>query len=460
MKKIIRTVFIGAALLGAVSCSDKFFEQYPANTITEGNHYQTDDDFDQAVKCCYLKIKTQMGFFLNELAFRSDECGLEAMAVSTQDRYDLDHFQEASNNGILTDVWNAWYNGVYRCNDILDHMEGKELANGDKYRGEVLFLRAWWYFNLYRVFGGVPVTTKVVSPAEAKTIARCSDEQMYDRLTEDLTAAVELLPEKRSAEKARVTKIAAQGLLAKVYLTFGKYEEAQAILDKALEDTNFGMMPTTGDAFSVTNKMNKEILFAIYYNKATDNGHGFWYSAKTSVLADIENPKAQFKGIYTDTDNRLPLINSYTKISNTVFAMNKWYDEYDATYTTIVGNDFPILRYADLYLMYAEALGQQGKIADALPYLNKTRTRAGLSELTSAEISSKSAFIQALADERGKEFALEGQRWFDLVRLGLAVDYFKSLGYTLDSHNLLFPIPQNQIEIVNNESILWQNPGF
>ena len=424
--KIIKIALTGTLLLSLASCSDSFFEQYPSNSITEGNFYKTDDDFNQGIYSCYHKMKTQMGFFLNELAYRSDECYLESMAVSTQDRYDIDHFQEKSNNGIMKNIWNAWYNGIYRCNDVLVHMDGKKLTNGDKYRGEALFLRSWWYFSLYRVFGGVPVTTTVVSPADAKTIARCSDEDMYNRLTQDLSEAISLLPAKRSAETARVTKIAAQTLLAKVYLTFGKYPEAQKVLEDAM----------------------------------TDTGYGYWYSTNTGVLADITNPTKQFKSLYSAEDNRFNLINTYTKISSSLYAMTKWMDTYDAQFTTQVGNDFPMLRYADVVLMYAEALGQQGNISEALTYLNKTRKRAGLTELTEAEVADKKAFIQELASERGREFALEGQRWFDLVRLGLAVDYFKGLGYSLDDHNLLFPIPQDQIEIVNDKSILWQNPGF
>ena len=120
MKNIIKSALIGLAALSLASCGDSFFEQYPANTVTEGNYYKTDDDFNQGVYCCYDKLKTQMGFFINELAYRSDECELTAMAVSTQDRYDLDHFQERSNNAILSNIWNAWYNGIYRCNDVLD----------------------------------------------------------------------------------------------------------------------------------------------------------------------------------------------------------------------------------------------------------------------------------------------------------------------------------------------------
>lgn len=460
MKTIIKIALTGTLLLSLASCSDSFFEQYPSNNVTEGNFYKTDEDFNQGIYACYDKMKTQMAFYLNELAYRSDECYLESMAVSTQDRYDIDRFQEKSNNGIMKNIWNAWYNGIYRCNDVLGHMAGKTLVNGDKYRGEALFLRSWWYFSLYRVFGGVPVTTTVVSPADAKNIARCSDEDMYNRLTEDLTEAIALLPEKRSKEVARVTKIAAQALIAKVYLTFGKYPEAQKVLEDAMTDTGYGLMATTAQVFDISNKMNKEIIFALYYNKTNDHGHGYWYSTNTNVLADVRNPTPEFKAIYSADDNRLNLINTYTKITNSLYAMTKWMDTYDAQFTQQVGNDFPLLRYADVVLMYAEALGQQGNISGALTYLNKTRKRAGLAELTEAEVADKKAFMRELADERGREFALEGQRWFDLVRLDLAVDFFKARGYSVDSHNLLFPIPQDQIEIVNDKSILWQNPGF
>ena len=175
---------------------------------------------------------------------------------------------------------------------------------------------------------------------------------------------------------------------------------------------------------------------------------------------DIRNPTQLLRDSYDDTDNRKTLVNDYIEVTkNKLYVLPKWYDTYDATYTTVVGNDFPLLRYADVVLMYAEALADSN-LSEAITWLNKTRTRAGLPELTTADVPSRQVFIQELAKERGREFALEGQRWFDLVRLGLAVDYFRSLGYAIDEHNLVFPIPQSQIEIVNNPSILWQNPGF
>lgn len=458
--KIRHIIALAAATVGLVSCSEKFFEEYPSNTVTEGNFYQTEDDFNQGVYACYAKLKTQMAFHLTELAYRTEECILESMAVSTQDRYDIDHFAENSSNGILSDIWNAWYNGIYRCNDVLDHAVGKDFAKLPQYKAEALFIRSWYYFNLWRCFGGVPVVKTVATPAEAKLVPRCSESEMYEMLMEDLTYAAANLPEARSAEKARVTKIAAQALLGKVYLTFGKYAEAESVLTEAMSDANFGLMPTTADAFNVANKMNKEIIFALYYNKSNDNGHGYWYSSNTAVEADRRNPTPEFKAIFAEKDNRLALINTYRTVSSSVYPMAKWDDEYDATYTTQVGNDFPHLRYADVVLMRAEALAQQDKVGDAVPYLNMTRTRAGLAEAKASDFASKDAFIRELADERGREFALEGQRWFDLVRLGLAVEHFRSLGNTIEEHNLLFPIPNDQIEIVNNTDILWQNPGF
>ena len=453
---------LGLLALGLGSCGEGFFEQYPSNNITEGNFYKTDDDFNQGVVACYAKLKTQMSFHLTEIGYRSDENVLESMAVSTQDRYDIDHFAETASNGILNDIWDAWYNGIYRCNDVLDHMAGAKIANYDKYRGECLFMRSWWYFNLYRAFGGVPIAHKVVSPADAKTIRRCTDDEMYALLTGDLAEAARLLPASKGAEKARVTDIAAWTLLAKVYLTFGKPGEAKTALEEAMKNPNYGLVNTTADAFNVKNKFNKEIIFALYYNKANDTGHGYWYSTTKPEEAQLTQPAPVFRALYDARDNRLPLISEYTEDKKGTYLLNKWFDNRnDALKGNVVENDFPHLRYADVVLMYAEALAESGSsLGDALVWLNKTRTRAGLDALKAEDIPSNGAFIEALADERGREFALEGHRWFDLVRLGLALDRFHEMGYKLDAHNLLFPIPQNQIEIVNDKTILWQNPGY
>lgn len=455
---IIGGCLSAATMLTTSACSDSFFEQYPSNNITEANHYQTDDDFNQGVRGCYDKVKAQSGFFVTELAFRSDESLLSAMATSTQDRYDMDHFQDVPSNGILTSVWNAWYNGIYRCNDVLDHMAGKEsIQNYKQYRGELLFLRSWFYFNLYRTFGVVPVTRTVVSPADAKNIARCTQDEMYALLSADLAEAASLLPDKMSAEKARVTSIAAWTLLAKVELTFKHPAEAAKALDEAMKNPNYGMIASTSEVFNVANKFNREIIFTLHYEKTNGEGHGYWYSQKTAVLSEIESPCQQVRDLYSSDDNRRPLLCEYVK-QGSINVLKKWLDQFDTQYNTMVGNDFPLLRYADIYLMYAEAKADD--IAASLQWLNKTRTRAGLAELTTADVTSRDQLIMAIADERAREFALEGHRWYDLVRLGLAIPVMRELGYRIDEHNLVFAIPQKEMEIVNNPAILWQNPGY
>lgn len=381
-----------------------------------------------------------------------------ASRVSTQDRYDLDHFCPLPNNSVLSYEWDTWYNGIYRCNDILVHLDAKSVDNGHRYRGEALFLRAWFYFNLYRVFGVVPLTRTVVSADVARNIARCTHDDMRKLLTEDLRTAADLLPDKPDAECARVTSLAALTLLAKVYLTFHEPRMALDVLDEAMLNPNFGLESCTAAVFDVNNKLNREMIFTVYYNKANGNGHGYWFGQSKNVLDEIDIPAPDFRLIYDRDDKRLPLLNDYIRMGN-IYIPRKWYDEYDAVYVTQVGNDFPHLRYADDILMKAEALATTD-IAEAVKWLNVTRVRAGLKELTVDDVPDTDTFNRELAAERGREFALEGQRWFDLVRLGLAVEYLGGIGHIIDANDLVMPIPQNQIEIVNDKSILWQNPGY
>ena len=463
--KAIRHILVAVAGFCLVSC-EGFFSQFPSNSITTDNFYRTETDFDQAVRGCYARLKTGISFYVKQLAYKSDECSQVQMGTSNQDLYYFDHFEETSSTGLISDIWNQWYIGVYRCNDVLNHLEGKDFAKAEQFKGEALFLRSWFYFNLYRSFGVVPLTTVVVSPKDALTVPRCTSEQMLERLETDLKEAADCLPKSRGDEKARVTKIAAQALLGKVYLTFGKYPEADVVLEEAMKDTGFGLLNNPADVFKVENKLNKEIIFAVHYNKTNNTGHSFWWMT-TNDNTDRPNPTEVMRALFDPADKRLPLVSKWVELKEDAayngkprYVLQKFYDNYDQTYIEVVGNDWPHIRYADVILMRAEALAMQNRLGDALVYLNKTRTRAGLAALSAVGDGSKEAFIQELADERGREFALEGQRWYDLVRLGLAYTYFKYMGYDKITENkVIFPIPNDQIEIVNDDKILWQNPG-
>ena len=208
--KIRTIILLSIACLGVISCSEDFFEKYPSNQITENTHFQTQGDFDQAVKSCYVKLKSEASWHITIMSYRTEECQVESMSVASRDRYNIDHFSENSSTALLSDVWSAWYNGIYRCNDVLDHMKGKNFPMMGQYRGELLFIRSWFYFNLYRTFGVVPIATTVVTPSDSKLVPRCTEEEMFSRLETDLAEAAELLPDQRSAEVARVTKIAAK----------------------------------------------------------------------------------------------------------------------------------------------------------------------------------------------------------------------------------------------------------
>ena len=192
-----------------------------------------------------------------------------------------------------------------------------------------------------------------------------------------------------------------------------------------------------------------------------DGGHGMWLSLSDVTLAHFSSV---LKGAYNADDKRAELI-QYKKSGSTYLPV-KFYDTQDVS-TNQVGNDFIILRYSDVLLMYAEVLNELNFNTDITSkesgfyYLNKVRNRAGMSVLTSVEVPSQEEFKKAVLHERYLEFPLEGNRWFDLVRTGTAKKAIKS-AYDIDvpDFRLIFPIPSAEVEKVNNPDILPQNPEY
>ena len=207
--------------------------------------------------------------------------------------------------------------------------------------------------------------------------------------------------------------------------------------------------------------MNKEIIFAIRFNKEVEGeGHGYWYSITN--LTDDSNQSESLVNSYATNDDRKNLI-TYVNAAANVCLMNKFFDVKSDTYN-VVGNDQILLRYADVLLMYAEALNEIGYDASegsvALKQLNDVRERAGLGKLSNVELPDQSSFRRAILDERQREFPYEGHRWYDLVRMGYAKEIMKNEGFDIQDYQLLFPIPHNEIEKIGNTEILWQNPGY
>ena len=462
MKKIL--VLASLATLLMTSCGDSFFDLEPASSVTIDKVYKTASDYNVAVIGCYAKLQSQVNFYTECCEYRSDNLSLGAPTAGTQDRYDIDHFTEKPSNGILSSYWANFNNNVYRCNLLLDQIDGANFAENLKkqYKGEAMFIRALNYFNMYRIWGGVPATKHVVSAAEALKVARYSDEQMFDLIAGDLKEIVDnnYLPENySSADMGRATSGAAKALLGKVYLTFHKWTEAKDILSQLIG--KYQLVSPIAQVFNVDNKNNNEIIFAVHFNKEIEGeGHSYWYNLTNA--SDDTNQTSSLLNTFPTGDARKDLI-TYVQVEKTVRLMNKFYDTKSPTFKT-VGNDQILLRYADVLLMYAEALNEiqydasEGSLA--LKYLNAVRQRAGISNLTAKQLPTQEKFRKGILVERQREFPYEGQRWFDLVRMGFAKSVMAENGVEIKDYQLLFPIPQQEIEKVGDKSILWQNPGY
>jgi hypothetical protein len=392
---------------------------------------------------------------------------LPAPTTGTQDRYDIDKFQDKASNGILQDSWMNFNNTVHRCNMILDQIDEATIDETLKkqYKGEALFIRSLNYFNMYRTWGGVPTTRKTVSVAEALQIGRSSDAQMKELLTGDLQQILDenMLPESYSGDNiGRITSGAARTLLGKVYLTFHNWDRARDALVPVIDKYTLQNKPA--DVFDVNRKMNSEIIFAVRFNKSVPGeGHGFWNSVAN--LTDEKNQTAELLSCYSDIKDKRKELITYVKVSgeNSVCVPAKFLDTRDAT-TRNAGNDQIILRYADVLLMYAEALNEiaysNSPTSPALQYLNDVHTRAGLLPVDISTLPDKESFRKAILLERQQEFPYEGHRWFDLIRMDGNKEAMAANGHNIDDFQLLFPIPKSELERINNELLLWQNPGY
>ena len=464
MKKI-RFIFPVAAMFLLASCGEDFFDLRPNYEVPVDNTFKTAEDFDVAVKGCYAKLQGQVNYYLELCEYRSDNLYLSAPTAGTQDRYDIDQFRETPSNGIIEDAWANFNNGVYRCNMILDRIDGADIDETLKaqYKGEALFIRAYTYFNMYRLWSGVPTTTKVVTVSEALQIGRSSVQQMYDLIAGDLKTIVDgdMLPVSDADEDAgRATMGAAKALLGKVYLTFGHAQDAVDILDDLIGQ--YSLLGDIADVFDVDNKMNSEVVFAVRFNKTVvGEGHGAWFSITN--LNDNSGQTQILQSLYDDNDARKPLIEYVQVPGVNLCLMRKFFDTPDAT-TNQYGNDQILMRYADVLLMYAEALNEVGydgnQDSPAMSALNQVHTRAGLDPLNITDIPDQDAFRRAVCLERQKEFPYEGQRWFDLVRMGYAAEAAAAEGHSIQTYQLLYPIPTTELERINNQALLWQNPGY
>lgn len=472
---------IAIALLGFSfsSCSD-FLEQNPQTDLSENDFYKTADDILSAVNGAYSSL--QEGdiygnwYVFGEIPSDNTRNQLSG-SVTTQNEFD--QFYIDTQNSMIANFWKAAYKVINRTNTVLGRIDGieinTELAN--RYKLECKFIRALMYFNLVRVYGDVPLVLKEISISESYDILREPKENVYNQIIADLKEAQGLPVSYSTAEDGRATQGAAKALLANVYMTLHKYAEAETILAEIINSGQYSLLENTPgslnidgykNVFSPVNHNSKEGIFEIQFLKG-GYGEGSNYAnnfapenSGTNVVAvggtgGNNIPEMDIYNAYEEGDLRRDCSMSlgyYDNRKNNEWVESRYVCKFmDVPYqNNDASNNYPVIRYADVILMYAEALNQNGKTAEACKYLNMTRRRGFGYQTTETspvdlQTTDKAQFSLMVEQERRVELAFENHRWFDLIRTGRAVEVMRSKGFFLNETNLICPIPQKQIDV-------------
>jgi hypothetical protein len=359
-------------------------------------------------------------------------------------------------------------------------------------KGEALFLRSLLYFNMVRIFGGVPLVTKdLKTPEEALSYGRSTVDQVYnDLVIPDLEKIIaeQLLPTHytENANIGRATRYAVHTLLGKIYLTRHDYTKAKEHLKTVHDNPGIHyLLPDYADVFDATNPNNPEIIFAVQYaaglirSGSTGMGNPFCTAAMPNEQTGQGIWGTGGSGIYLmtyDLYGRFDLSDTRINLIDTAWGSptRPIYDKYvftikyrDKTNTTVrdSGNDWLVLRFADVLLMYAEVLAEEGNLPGAEVEVRTIRERANLTAMP--PMNTKTEAKQAIADERRLELFCEGHRWFDLLRTGTVIevmtahfngpwnDYQTGSNVTIDESDLLFPLPKFEVDL--NPDVLTQN---
>jgi len=443
-------------------CKKSFIELAPQSSANAASFYVTAADYSAAITGCYATTKDYFNTLIEMTSYRSDELSLISPTAGTQDRYDIDKFVDKPANTIITNAWTLFYKGIERCNEITSRIDKATFSDSLKKRidGEAKFLRALNYYYVSQFWGNAPIVAQPISPTVALTIGRSDVKQVYNFIESDLNSAILNLPASYvGADIGRATSGAAMALLSKVYLAQKKYAQANDVLNRLMAQNTYQLQATTAAVFDANNKLNKEVIYAVRYNKeSAGNGHGLWLSTTDTVSAT--GISKSLINAYSQSDNRRNLIR-FTKQGN-VFALNKFNDILSTT-TRNAGNDLILFRYADILLMQAEAFNELGYTADgqAFELINLIRKRAGLAAYTATNLPDQATFREAVYQERRLELALENHRWFDLVRTNTASTAIKTNEtINIQAYQTLFPIPSSEIQKYNNPSLFGQNPGY
>ncbi|MFT3795902.1 RagB/SusD family nutrient uptake outer membrane protein [Flavobacterium sp.] len=396
------------------------------------------------------------------------------------DKHQLDNLDFVSSSLSFNEVWKSRYGGIGRANKAIFYLDQFNIdANlKSRYIGEVKFLRALWYFDLVRCFGGVPIITTEIDINDEETVnntvyIRKSKQETYAQIESDLVDAIDRLPLKSGyapQDLGKVTKGAAQALLAKVYLYQEKWQQAYDMAGNVITSGEYALL---GDYAQVWRQVGENKSESIFEIQATlTNG----ITDYTNVQGPRGNPDLGW-GFNTPSES---LMNAYEpgdlrKEATIIFVPSVLWDgqvapttltnpryNYKAYHSSIAedwdnnksvtAKNVRVLKYSDLLLIRAEAAFHIGNTGEALDRINEIRNRAGLADAGAVT-------LQSIWKERRLEMAMEHDRWFDLVRTGQAASAMAANGknFIVGRHEV-FPIPQEQISASGGR--LAQNPGY
>jgi len=496
--KSIKYISLVIVAIWFTACAD-FLDKVPQDSINTSNFFITEADAVAAINGAYQPLQWpklyNMRMWTTDIMAGNSIVGAGGGTDGVETQDEANFVTSTDNQGVL-DMWRGPWPGILRCNIVLQKVPDMTISNSLKNRvlGEAYFLRAHYYFILVQFFGDVPLVLQPVVPGDDLRPSRTPKTEVYKQIEADLATAANLLPEREQYSGdniGRASKGSALGMLAKVELTLENYERVISLCD-SVKTLGYALNASYADNFDSSKENGVESLFEVQY--AAGAGKDFWSNEnQSSWLSAFTGPRGsnmvaggwgwnqptdEFVSAYETGDLRknatvfyqgCPAFdgkNYQRSYSTTGYNLRKFIVplSVSATYDNSPLN-FPVLRYADVLLMKAEALNELGRTSEAQllatdenATLNKVRVRAGLLSVTGLE---QAALREKILHERRMELAFEGQRWFDLIRVQdgqYGINFMHSIGKTnMTTKHLLFPVPQKERDANPN---LTQNQGY
>lgn len=534
MNKLSKIVLACGLILAGTSCSEDFLERVPPGNLTDETFYKSPDAAFKSLISCYR------GFSDNFWGYEAARSELGNMTTDDSDKggsdagdrpfvTDLGFGRTISSNETLAGYWTARYNAIGNCNVALERLPDAPLIDASgapldpalkqRYLSEIRFLRAMHYFDLAQIFGGVPLVTKTLSVDDRTKLVRVSSQEMFTFIEAELLAvandpAVLSAKTLKPAEIGRATQETSWALLARVYMFFAKdnnalFAKGRDAAKKVIDSKAYALHPNFQEIFLKDGYKTKEAVFSIImgddpaipiYGSTTPvycsprgatGGWGFDMPTQDLVNEfEAGDPRLMFTVLQSgDVFPKLsgsPEVLDFSTYPNTGYHNRKVYLP-ESRRGQGWGNDawtYHPIRYADVLLMYAEALIEGGgDKAEAVQYINMVRNRASNTPRKDAEATSRVLQLgtkalpdvtvsddlrKAIRHERRVELAMEYHRLSDLIRWNALVTTMKSYslkplsngkgGNYTAGKNEVFPIPQ--VEIDRSGGSITQNPNY